>query len=165
MDAIQTYRGHPAAPSPQRPTHPATALPVNPAAAKVASDYLRALRRRIWMVLAVAVPLAVLGCLYALRMPPVYLVKAEIEIAVIELARIGIYVEPTSAQASAAYAKLLAAEQIKLGETVVLVLTVSLPSSLLIHGNPPDGPGTDLTIILTSTAAETNVGRAAVTAQ
>ena len=32
------------------------------------------------MVLAVAVPLAVLGCIYALRLPPVYLVKAEIEI-------------------------------------------------------------------------------------
>jgi capsular exopolysaccharide synthesis family protein len=54
---------------------------VNPAAVKGPSDYLRALRRRIWMVLAVAVPLAVLGCLYALRMPPVYLVKAEIEIS------------------------------------------------------------------------------------
>ena len=32
------------------------------------------------MVLAVAVPLAILGCIYVLRLPPVYLVKAEIEI-------------------------------------------------------------------------------------
>jgi capsular exopolysaccharide synthesis family protein len=53
---------------------------MNPAAVKATSDYLRALRRRIWMVLAVAVPLAVLGCVYALRLPAVYLVKAEIEI-------------------------------------------------------------------------------------
>ncbi len=34
------------------------------------------------MVLAVAVPLAVLGCIYALRMAPVYLVTAEVEINV-----------------------------------------------------------------------------------
>ena len=42
-------------------------LAVNPAADKTASNYLRALKRRVWMVLAVAVPLAVLGCIYALR--------------------------------------------------------------------------------------------------
>jgi capsular exopolysaccharide synthesis family protein len=84
MDAIQTYRGYPTAPSPMRgasapsPAHGA----VNPAAVKSTADYLRALRRRFWVVLAVAVPMAVLGCIYALRMPPVYLVKGEIEIDV-----------------------------------------------------------------------------------
>jgi succinoglycan biosynthesis transport protein ExoP len=80
MDAIQTSRGYPPAPSPIRPAHAPTALAVNPASVKTTSDYLRALRRRIWMVLAVAVPLAVLGCVYALRLPSIYLVKAEIEI-------------------------------------------------------------------------------------
>ena len=40
MDAIQTYRGYPAAPSPLRPA-PA-ALAVNPAAVKTTSNYLRA---------------------------------------------------------------------------------------------------------------------------
>jgi threonine synthase len=53
----------------------------------------------------------------------VLLSEPEIEIAVIELARTGIYVEPTCAQASAAFAKLLASGEIKPGETVVLVLT------------------------------------------
>ncbi len=80
MDAIQTYRGYPAASSPPRPPHIPASLAVNPAAVKGTSDYLRALRRRIWMVLAVAVPLAVLACVYVLRMAPVYMVKAEIEI-------------------------------------------------------------------------------------
>jgi capsular exopolysaccharide synthesis family protein len=80
MDAIQTYRGFPAAPSPLRPAQSPAALAANPAAVKSASDYLRALRRRIWMVLAVAVPMAVLACVYILRMAPVYMVKAEIEI-------------------------------------------------------------------------------------
>ena len=78
MDAIQTYRGYPAVPSPLRAA-PA-ALAVNPAAVKTTSNYLRALRRRIWMVLAVAVPLAVLGCIYSLRLPSVFRAKAEIEI-------------------------------------------------------------------------------------
>jgi polysaccharide biosynthesis transport protein len=77
MDAIQTYRGY-APPSPLRPAPGPPA--VNPAAVKTTSNYLRALRRRVWMVLAVAVPIAVLGCIYALRVAPVYLVRAEIEI-------------------------------------------------------------------------------------
>ncbi len=78
MDAIQTYRGYASSPTPLRPA--ATTGVVNPAAAKGTSDYLRALRRRAWMVLGVAVPLAVLGCTVALRLPPVYVVKAEIQI-------------------------------------------------------------------------------------
>jgi polysaccharide biosynthesis transport protein len=78
MDAIQPYRGQQATPSPVRAA--ATALAVNPAAVKTTSDYFRALRRRIWMVLAVAVPLAVLSCTYIQRMPSIYLVKAEIEV-------------------------------------------------------------------------------------
>lgn len=78
MDAIQTYRGYAGSPTPLRPA--ATTAVVNPSVVKGTSDYLRALRRRAWMVLAVAVPLATLGCIVALRMPPVYIVKAEIQI-------------------------------------------------------------------------------------
>lgn len=83
MDEIQTYRGMPATPSTNRfapggsVIHP---VPAGPAPVKSSSDYLRALRRRIWMVLAVSVPLAILGCIVALRLPPVYQVKAEVEI-------------------------------------------------------------------------------------
>ena len=53
----------------------------------------------------------------------VLLSETEIEIETMLLARHGIYVEPTCAQASAAYAKLLAAGQIGAEEVTVLVLT------------------------------------------
>ena len=49
--------------------------------------------------------------------------EAEIAEAVLGLARIGFYVEPTCAQASAAYGKLLASGKIGPEETTVLVLT------------------------------------------
>src|SRR5579883_3424178 len=78
MDAIQTIRGYPAPPSPVHT--PLAPLAINPAAVKTTGSYLRALRRRIWVVLAVAIPLAILGSILVLRLPPVYLVKAEIEI-------------------------------------------------------------------------------------
>jgi polysaccharide biosynthesis transport protein len=78
MDGIQTYRGSASAPSSIRPG-PA-ALTVNPAAVKTASNYFKALRRRFWMVLAIAVPVAISSSIVVLRLPPVYLVKAEIEI-------------------------------------------------------------------------------------
>ncbi len=78
MDEIQSYQSHSAVPSPHR-ANPTT-LSLNPSAVKTPSNYLRALRRRVWVVLAIAVPVAVLGCIYVLRMPPVYIVRAEIEI-------------------------------------------------------------------------------------
>jgi polysaccharide biosynthesis transport protein len=78
MDAIQTYRGDATVPSPHRPAPAPVAL--NPAVVKSTSDYLKALRRRTWMVLAVAVPIAAMGTIVALRLPPVYIVKAEIQI-------------------------------------------------------------------------------------
>jgi threonine synthase len=53
----------------------------------------------------------------------VLLTEAEIAEAVLHLARTGIYVEPTCAQASAAYAKLLANGAAAPGDTTVLVLT------------------------------------------
>ena len=55
----------------------------------------------------------------------VMLTEAEIETEVVHLARQGIYVEPTCAQASAAFGKLLAAGKIGAGETSVVVLTGS----------------------------------------
>jgi capsular exopolysaccharide synthesis family protein len=78
MDGIQTYRGSAATPNSIRSG--AAALTVNPSAVKTASNYFKALRRRFWMVLAIAVPLAISSSIVVLRLPPVYLVKAEIEI-------------------------------------------------------------------------------------
>ena len=78
MDEIQSYPAYPATPSPQRAT--TGPLSINPAAIKRPSNYFRAIRRRIWMILAIAVPMAIVTCIYILRLPPVYLVKAEIEI-------------------------------------------------------------------------------------
>src|SRR5579862_9442209 len=75
MDGIQPYAGgnrplvatvHPSAPS--------------PSSVKTASDYLRAIRRRIWLVLAIAIPIATGGTLMVLRLQPVYQVSATIEI-------------------------------------------------------------------------------------
>ncbi len=78
MNDIQSYQAYSATPSSLRTsTGP---LAINPAAVKTPSNYLRALRRRVWMVLAIAVPMASAACIYILRLPPVYLVKAEIEI-------------------------------------------------------------------------------------
>jgi threonine synthase len=51
--------------------------------------------------------------------------EAEIGAAVLDLARIGIYVEPTSAQSAAAFAKLLATGTVRPEQTTVLVLTGS----------------------------------------
>ena len=51
--------------------------------------------------------------------------EAEIGAATLDLARIGIYVEPTAAQAAAAFGKLLGAGTITPEQTTVLVLTGS----------------------------------------
>jgi capsular exopolysaccharide synthesis family protein len=82
MDGIQSYRGTtPAPPSVgSRHSAPLPAAVLNSEAAKTSADYVRALRRRFWMVLAVAVPLAVTSSILVLRLPPVYQAKAEIEI-------------------------------------------------------------------------------------
>jgi threonine synthase len=49
--------------------------------------------------------------------------EVEIEEALLELGRIGLYVEPTSAIAAAAFTRLLERGVIQPGETTVLVLT------------------------------------------
>jgi threonine synthase len=51
--------------------------------------------------------------------------EAEIVASVLDLARMGIYVEPTSVQAAAAFAKLLKAGIVRPKQTTVLVLTGS----------------------------------------
>jgi capsular exopolysaccharide synthesis family protein len=80
MDAIQAHDG---GALPAAVGRPGASLPVpalNPAAPKTSSDYAGALRRRFWMVLAVAVPLAIASSIVVLKLPPVYQAKAEIEI-------------------------------------------------------------------------------------
>jgi capsular exopolysaccharide synthesis family protein len=44
------------------------------------SDYLRALRRRVWLILVVAVPLAIASSIWALRQPRIYQAVAEVTI-------------------------------------------------------------------------------------
>ncbi len=51
--------------------------------------------------------------------------EKEIGVGMLDLARIGIYVEPTAAQVAAAFAKLLASGTITAEQTTVLVLTGS----------------------------------------
>jgi len=55
-------------------------VPINPAAVKTPSDYIRAMRRRIWLVLAVAVPMAIATSIWALRQPKIYQARADITI-------------------------------------------------------------------------------------
>jgi threonine synthase len=65
----------------------------------------------------------VLGALRESRGGAVTLAEAEIEAATLDLARQGFYVEPTCAQAAAAFARLLASGAIAPGQTTVIVLT------------------------------------------
>jgi threonine synthase len=67
----------------------------------------------------------VLGALRQSRGGAVMLSETEIGAATLDLARIGIYVEPTAAQAAAAFAKLLDTGTITAEQTTVLVLTGS----------------------------------------
>jgi threonine synthase len=67
----------------------------------------------------------VLGALRETRGGAVTLTEAEIAKVTLDLARTGIYVEPTSAQAAAAFAKLLETGTITPEQTTVLVLTGS----------------------------------------
>jgi threonine synthase len=67
----------------------------------------------------------VLGTLRETRGGAVMLSEDEIVTATLELSRMGIYVEPTAAQAAAAFGKLLAAGTITPDQTTVLVLTGS----------------------------------------
>ncbi|MBV1799558.1 pyridoxal-phosphate dependent enzyme [Siccirubricoccus sp. G192] len=77
---------------------------------------------------AIAQPIRLPECLEALRESgggAVMLSEKEIGAATLELARGGVYVEPTSAQAAAAFGRLLRAGSINPAETTVVVLTGS----------------------------------------
>jgi threonine synthase len=67
----------------------------------------------------------VLGALRETRGGAVTLTEAEIAKATLDLARVGIYVEPTSAQVAAAFSKLLETGTITPEQTTVLVMTGS----------------------------------------
>jgi threonine synthase len=67
----------------------------------------------------------VLGTLRETRGGAVMLSEVEIGAAVLDLARMGIYVEPTSAQVTAAFARLLETGTVRPEQTTVLVLTGS----------------------------------------
>ncbi|MBS0640823.1 MAG: pyridoxal-phosphate dependent enzyme [Proteobacteria bacterium] len=67
----------------------------------------------------------VLGVLHATDGGAVSLTEAEIAKATLDLARMGLYVEPTSAQAVAAFGKLIGAGAITAEQTTVIVLTGS----------------------------------------
>lgn len=72
MDGLQPYA------APPRPA--AVAHAPNPSALKAPSDYVRALRRRVWMVIVVGVPLSVAASVWAVRLPPVYQAATQIKI-------------------------------------------------------------------------------------
>jgi polysaccharide biosynthesis transport protein len=76
MDGIQHYAAAPLRPQ----AVPASIASLNPAVVKSPSDYLRALRRRIWLVLAVGVPMSVGASVWAVRQAPVYRAVAQIQI-------------------------------------------------------------------------------------
>ncbi len=80
MDGIQAYKGDAPPPSPSRPAVALSPAAINPAAVKTTSNYLKALTRRFWMVLAIAVPLAITMSIMVLKQPAVYVVRTEIEI-------------------------------------------------------------------------------------
>jgi succinoglycan biosynthesis transport protein ExoP len=88
MDGIAPIRGRPPAPgSPPVVHRPTASLPFSGApwpagqgVQKTAADYLRALRRRIWLVLTVAVPMSIVASTLALRQPRIYQARAEITI-------------------------------------------------------------------------------------
>ncbi len=71
MEGLQAYNGPPRVPNLH--THH-----VSPKPTKAASDYFRAVRRRVWLVLAIAVPLSILGGIWTARQPNVYTVKSQI---------------------------------------------------------------------------------------
>lgn len=98
MDGIRPHRGpsgtinpgsQAAAPAPVSlpggfapapvPGHPGT-VGIDLAAVKTPAHYVAAARRRVWLILAIAVPLSILTSIRALRQPKIYQAKAEIKV-------------------------------------------------------------------------------------
>jgi capsular exopolysaccharide synthesis family protein len=73
MDGIQLYQGQSRVPA-------VAATAVDPTLAKTPADYFRSVRRRIWLIVAVGVPLSVLAAVVAVKQPNVYRATAEITI-------------------------------------------------------------------------------------
>jgi capsular exopolysaccharide synthesis family protein len=73
MDGIQPYSG-------SLRSRTVQAAPTHPTLVKGPSDYLRALRRRIWLILAIGVPLSVTAAVLAVRQPAIYQARVEIKI-------------------------------------------------------------------------------------
>ena len=70
------FPGEPA----RRPTSIESASPPHPQPGKTPGDYLRALRRRAWLVLLVALPVGMAGTVWTLRQPAVYRASAQVVI-------------------------------------------------------------------------------------
>ena len=76
MDGIQAYKGDAAPPSTSRPAIAPARCPRSiRRPSRSTSNYLAALKRRFWVVLAVAVPMAITTSILALKQPPVYVVE------------------------------------------------------------------------------------------
>ena len=106
------------------------AQPANcaPIAAAFLGEAAPEIKRTIAEGTAIAQPIRlaeVLGTLRETRGGAVMLSEEDIASATLDLARMGIYVEPTSAQVAAAFRKLLGAGTITTKQTTVLVLTGS----------------------------------------
>ena len=81
MDGLQHY-APPSSPTllTPRPAGYSATPALNPAAVKTPSDYVRALKRRFWLVLLVAVPLSTLVAFFVVRQPAYYQATATIQI-------------------------------------------------------------------------------------
>ena len=79
MDGIQVHRDH-AAPAPFSKSTATAARDQSRRGENDVSLLQGTLRRRFWMVLSIAVPLAITASILVLKLPPVYLAKGEIEI-------------------------------------------------------------------------------------
>ncbi len=73
MDGIQPYIGSSRTPVVSAPT-------ANPSEVKTPANYVRAVVRKVWLVLMVAVPLSVAVTIWAVRQPPVFQASAQITI-------------------------------------------------------------------------------------
>lgn len=78
MDGIQHYLAP--SPSPMSARPPAVAAAANPTVSKAPADYVRALRRRVWLVVLIGLPLSVVAAVWAVRQPSVYQAKTSIMI-------------------------------------------------------------------------------------
>ena len=111
--AVQPARCGPIAASFLAGTDAEVATPIEPTIAE-GTAIAKPIRRR-----------EVIDALRASRGGAVLVSEVKIQDAVFDLARIGVYVEPTSAQVAAAFGDLLADGTIGAGETTVLIMTGS----------------------------------------